>query len=95
MKRNSKSEKIGELIYQFFQKNKLKSKENSVNLMEMWGDVMGKHVLLETKQVYLKNNTLSINIINSALKQDLSFSKSNILEKLKPYNLDVNKISFY
>tara|TARA_B110000467_G_C18305966_1_gene474699 strand:- start:908 stop:1195 length:288 start_codon:yes stop_codon:yes gene_type:complete len=95
MKRNSKSEKIGELVYQFFQKNNLKSKEKAVNLMEVWGDVMGKHVLLETKQVYLKNNTLSVYIINSALKQDLNFSKSDILEKFNSYNLGISKISFY
>ena len=95
MKRSSKSEKIGELIYQFFKTNKLKSKEKSVDFLALWGSLMGKHVLLETKDVHFKNNTLIIYIKNSALKHDLSFSKSEILEKLKPHNLNIHKIIFY
>ena len=94
MKRSLKNEKIGKLIYDFFQEHNLKSKEKSVNLMILWDQIMGTSVSLNTKSIYVKHDKLYIRIKNSSLKHDLSLSKSIVLNKLKKNGLNIKEIIF-
>ena len=95
MKRNLKTKKIGELIYQFFESNKLDKKEESINLLKLWREIMGKDIFRETKNIYLINKILHVHIQNSNLKQDLNYNKMKILKKINDFNLGLEQIVFH
>ena len=57
MKRNSKVKKINELLSDFFT-NKKTDKLEIINPFKLWIQVMGIHIKSETKNVYIKDNTL-------------------------------------
>ena len=95
MKRNLKTKKIGELIYQFFESNKLDKKEEPIDFLKLWREIMGKDIFRETKKIYLSNKILHVYIQNSNLKQDLNYNKMKILKKINDFNLELEEIIFH
>ena len=95
MKRNFKTKKIGELIYQFFESNKLDKKKESIDFLKLWRGVMGKDIFRETKNIYLRNKILHVYVQNSKLKQDLNYNKMKILKKINDFNLELEQIVFH
>ena len=95
MKRNFKTKKIGELIYQFFESNKLDKKEEPIDFLKLWREIMGKDIFRETKNIYLSNKILHVHIQNSNLKQDLNYNKMKILKKINVFNLELEEIIFH
>ena len=95
MKRNLKTKKIGELIYQFFESNKLDKKEEPIDFLKLWREIMGKDIFRERKKIYLSNKILHVYIQNSNLKQDLNYNKMKILKKINDFNLELEEIIFH
>ena len=86
--RNAKTKKINQLILDFLnQKRGVDLK--SLTPTQLWQRVMGKHILAETRKVYIESNILYVLIKNPYVKSDLSVQKTLILERIKKFNTSV------
>ena len=91
MMRNSKTKKINQILFDFLNQSK---NNNQKDFMMIWRNVMGKHIVMETKQVLFERNILYVTIKNPYLKTDLECQKNNILEKIRKSQPNVKTIVF-
>ena len=80
--RNSKVKKISQVISDFLNKKKGYDKE-ILSPKQLWSRVVGKHVLSESRKIYIENNLFYVTIKNPYLKSDLIAQKKTILNRLK------------
>ncbi|MBN4066068.1 DUF721 domain-containing protein [Candidatus Amoebophilus asiaticus] len=74
--------RIKDAIEEYLKKSKLKPKLDEVKLREAWEGHMGKAIANYTNKIYLKDRKLFINLSSSVLRDQLSYSKSKIIEML-------------
>jgi len=55
---------------------------DEIELLKAYDEVVGTVFVKHTKEVYFKNKTLFIKLDSAALKQELSYAKEAIKEKL-------------
>ena len=75
--------------------DKLDKKEEPIDFLKLWREIMGKDIFRETKNIYLSNKILDVHIQNSNLKQDLNYNKIKILKKINIFNLELEEIIFH
>ncbi len=73
---------MAEALQAFIDKSRLKNGLMSVQLEEMWADMMGKTISKYTEKVQLINNTLFIKTNVAALKNELQYQKDTIKTEL-------------
>ncbi len=80
MKKNDQP--IKDVLKQMVNSNNWNEKLNRVKIRELWAKVMGETVSKYTRHITLRNNSLVILIDSAPLKQELSYSKSKIINIL-------------
>ena len=91
MKRNLKSKKIGDLIYDFLESSKTRK---PANFKDLWKKVVGQNLFSETSHVRFKNNTLYVHFKNPYLKSDILTHKKEIMKKIKLLNSNIHNLVF-
>lgn len=71
---------LGKVLEDLLQTYRLKSKVNEVNLVRQWEQIVGPLISKRTEKIILKNGVLHITINSAPLKQELNYSKDQILE---------------
>ena len=71
---------IGEALRDFLNKSRLKSGLRSLQIEDVWEEVMGKTIARYTDKLQIINNTLFIYTSVGALKQELIYQKPKIIE---------------
>jgi len=79
------SEKIGDVVRQFLRDEGLETPLNQYRLISSWGDVMGKGIYPYTGDIFIKNQTLYVQIKSSVLRQELNSMKQNIVKRLNDH----------
>jgi len=69
---------IEKLLHDLNLSNKLKE----VQLIGSWEKIAGKLIARHTQDIYIKNRILFIKTDTAALKQELTYMKTRLLEKL-------------
>ena len=77
---NDKS--LGEVIRELINSYHLDGKLNEIKIVNSWEKVVGKMIAKHTKDIYIKNGKLFVKIDSPALKNELSYSTSQIIENL-------------
>lgn len=80
MDHNTKS--IGELINAYFNKRGLTERIEEVDLNENWEKLVGPMIAKHTQSVGLKDKVLTLKLRSAALRHTLSFSKSELIDKV-------------
>ena len=73
---------IGEALRDFLNKSKLKNGLRAVQIESIWEEVMGKTITRYTDKIQIINTTLFIYTSVGALKQELSYQKPKIIERI-------------
>jgi hypothetical protein len=73
---------IGEALKIFLDNSKLKSGVRAVQIESVWEEVMGKTVARYTDKIQLINTTLFVYTSEAALKQELLYLKSKMIERI-------------
>lgn len=71
---------IGKAIEQLLKSYHLKTKFDEANLVGSWERLVGKSVAKRTKNVFLKNKVLFVELDSPAMKSDLNLHKSEIIK---------------
>jgi predicted nucleic acid-binding Zn ribbon protein len=73
---------IGEVIREMIETYRLEGKLNEVKVLHSWEHVVGEMIAKHTKDLYIKNHRLFVRIDSPALKNELTYSRTLIAEKL-------------
>lgn len=73
---------IGEVIRELIETYRLEGKLNEVKAIHSWEKVVGEMIARHTKDLYIKNGRLFVRIDSPALKNELSYSRTVIADKL-------------
>jgi predicted nucleic acid-binding Zn ribbon protein len=76
---------IGEALNLLFEKSGWKPKALELRLRNDWETIVGKTIARYTRNVYLKNQILTVYTDVPALKQELMFSKQQLIERINEY----------
>ena len=71
---------LGKVLQELLETYRLKSKLNEVNLVKEWERIVGPLIAGKTEKIILKNKVLHLTISSAPLKQELQFSKEQILK---------------
>ena len=73
---------LGEVIREMIESYRLEGRLNEVKVLHSWEKVVGEMIARHTKDIYIKNGRLYAKIDSPALKNELHYSRTEILEKL-------------
>ena len=71
---------IGKAIEEMLKSYHLKSRFDEANLVSSWERLVGKPVAKRTRKIFLRDRVLFVELDSPAMKSDLNFHKSQILE---------------
>ena len=80
MEDNFKS--LADALGDFSAQKKLETSVDEVRVVAFWKELMGQLIDKYTEKIYYKNNTLFVKVGPDALKNELLYSKENIIEKM-------------
>ena len=95
--RKRNTEQIGEVIQQFMRLNGIETPYNQYRLIQSWSAVMGETISRYTGNIFIKNQTLHVQITSPAVKQNLLMEHRTIARRLNEYvNAQViEDVTFY
>jgi len=80
------TETIGEVLKQFFEENQfIKRKIAESRVVSGWSKLFGPSIASYTTNIYLKNNTLYVNLRSSVLRAELMMGKDRMINSLNEY----------
>jgi predicted nucleic acid-binding Zn ribbon protein len=82
LKRNSNQQSLGEVIKDFLRQSGWQQKFDEVKLLTEWDKILGPSLAKYTEEIFIQNKILHIRLNSSALRQELSYRKSEIIEEL-------------
>ena len=83
--RRSNSEHISEILQRFLLEEGLETPLNQHRLINSWSEVMGQGIMKYTGDIFIKNQTLYVQIRSSVLKQDLMMSRQALVKRLNEH----------
>lgn len=94
--KRSNSQTIGDVIQQYIRQSGIQPKLDEATIIEQWEDIVGKMIARHTDDIHLKNKKLFIRFNSAALKQEMLYAKSKLIENVNTaigHNV-VNEIVF-
>ena len=83
--RKSNTERMDDLIRQFMRINGIETPYNQYKLVQAWPVVMGKVIAKYTGEIFIKNQTLHVQITSPAVKQNLMMEHRALAQKLNQH----------
>ena len=80
--RQSKSEKLGEIVNQILRLNGLETPLNQYRVIEVWKNTIGKSFEKYTENIFIKNQTLYIKLNSSTVRNELSMHQKTLTERI-------------
>ena len=81
MKRNN-TEQIGDVIRRLLRQQGLETPLNEYRLVDAWKDVVGETITRYTMNLYVKNQTLYVQLSSSVLRQELMMGRELLVRSL-------------
>ena len=79
------TEQIGTAIQQFIRLNGIETPYNQYRLIQAWPIVMGPLIKSYTANIFIKNQTLHVQITSPAIKQNLMMEHRRLARKLNEH----------
>ena len=90
---DTEDQKLKKLIGNLFQhNNRLSNKYNTYTIEQVWRDTFGHMISNYTTKVNFFKGVLTVYISSAALKQEISMTKDNVIEKMNA-NLKYKKVT--
>lgn len=83
--KNSKDgpQSVGEAIRQLLNSYHLTSKYDEANVISSWERIVGKPIASRTRNIYIRNKVLFVELDSPSMKHDFSLHKTEVLELFK------------
>ncbi len=73
---------LKQAIEEMLREYRLEDKFTEVKIQAAWQKIVGNIVFKHTKAIYLRNGILYLVLTSAALNQEISYSKTKIIEKI-------------
>lgn len=83
--RDKNNQSLGDVIRELLHNYNLEGKLSQARIIEAWPTVTGDMISRHTRDLFIKGRTLFVSLDSPALKNELSYSKSKILEELNKH----------
>ncbi|MFO7658243.1 MAG: DUF721 domain-containing protein [Bacteroidales bacterium] len=80
--RKSNTQKIGTVLKEFIEYMMIDRKLMEVGIVRSWEELMGKAVASRTRNIYIKDKTLFVQLNSSVLRSELIMMRQAIIDKL-------------
>lgn len=84
MKRK-KAEPVGDVVLSLLRQQGLEAPLNEYRLIQSWTDVMGPAIERYTRNVFIRNQTLFVQLASPVLRQELSMQKRELVQRLNTH----------
>lgn len=81
MKRNN-TEQVGDIIRRLLRQQGLETPLNEYRLVDAWKEVVGGTITRYTTNLYIKNQTLYVQLSSSVLRQELMMGRELLVRNL-------------
>ncbi|WP_019038549.1 DUF721 domain-containing protein [Psychroflexus tropicus] len=81
-KRANEEQSMKDLMDMFKQKHRLSPGLNKVDVENAWMTQLGPAIKNYTESIRFKNNTLTVHLSSSTLREELSYNKEKIIKRL-------------
>jgi predicted nucleic acid-binding Zn ribbon protein len=83
--KNSKNEfqSVGQAIRDMLNSYRLTNKFDEATLISSWDRIAGKPIAKRTKNIYIRNKVLFVELDSPSMKHDFSLHKAQVLELFK------------
>ncbi|HPE58080.1 MAG TPA: DUF721 domain-containing protein [Bacteroidales bacterium] len=79
---DSNESTLKDLIRELIDSYKLRDGITRTRLIGSWEKIAGKYIADHTEKIYIKNKVLYLKLSSPALKHELSFARSKLIETL-------------
>jgi hypothetical protein len=83
--RKSNFVKVGDAINRFLKEEKLDLKISRFTVKNSWSEIVGDHIANNTTEIGFNDTTLFLTLRSAALKNELSFSKQQIIDNVNRF----------
>lgn len=73
---------LGEVLKELIETYHLEGKLNELKVIHSWEKVVGELIARYTKDLYIRNKKLFVKVESPALRNELTYQSSTILERL-------------
>jgi hypothetical protein len=80
--KNSNEQTLKEVIKELLEAYKLKEGLQVTNVLQAWDQIAGPYISKYTEKIYIKHKKLYLKLSSPALKQELSYSKTDLVHRL-------------
>lgn len=81
-KRISNETSLGDAIAKILKAYRLDGKLREIDVLSKWDELMGRAVSLRTRNIYIKNRILYLEIDSSVMRDELLNGKSIIIQRI-------------
>ena len=81
-KRSSEFKPLGDLVDRLMKAYQLDDKLAEIDVLSKWEEMMGKAVALRTRNIYIKDKVLILEIDSSVMREELMFGKKVIIQRI-------------
>ena len=85
-----KSKAIKDLLSDYFKGTNFKEINEVINLNKTWNKIVGKTISKNTEIAGIKNGKITIKTSNPIWRNDLTFQKEDLLNRLKKEEPEIN-----
>jgi len=82
MNKRQNSQSIGDILQQYIKKSGIQPKLDEAEVIRRWEDIVGSMIDKHTTKIYLNNKKLYIRFDSAALKQEMSYAKTTLLDNV-------------
>ena len=86
----AKAKPIKELLSNYFKGSDFKDINNTINLNKSWKQIVGKTISKNTEIIDIKNGKISIKTTNPIWRNELTFQKEDLLNRLIKEEPEIN-----
>ena len=83
--RKSNTESLTTILRRLLREEGLETPLNQHRLIRSWQEVMGQGIMNYTGNLFIRNQTLHVQIRSAVLRQDLMMSRSTIVRRLNEH----------
>jgi len=85
-----KAKPIKKLLSDYFKGSDFKEINETINLNKSWNKIVGKTISKKTEIISIKNGKIIIKTSNPIWRNELTFQKEDLINRLKKEEPDIN-----
>ena len=80
--RRSNTQSLGEILKEYIRESRMERKLKEVDVVQGWEDLLGKTIAHYTRNIYIRNKVLYVDISSSVVKNELFMMREEIKRKI-------------